>query len=66
MLGWIEAQSLSEVLRTISTLMILNLNDNSIGEKGAQALSAALKTNPSLRTSMLRENAIGDRGAGGT
>ncbi|KAF9538055.1 hypothetical protein EC957_007269 [Mortierella hygrophila] len=54
---------LVEALKTNSTLTILSLRSNSIGDNGAQALSEALKTNSTLATLNFRRNSIGGKGA---
>ncbi|KAF9992191.1 hypothetical protein BGZ80_008662, partial [Entomortierella chlamydospora] len=46
-----------------STLAILIMNNNSIGDNGAQALSEALKTNSTLTTLSLWHDSIGPNGA---
>ncbi|KAG0058779.1 hypothetical protein BGZ89_000986 [Linnemannia elongata] len=45
--------TLSEALKTNSTLTTLNLESNNIGNNGAQALSRALKTNSTVTISGL-------------
>ncbi|KAF9910161.1 hypothetical protein BX616_010927 [Lobosporangium transversale] len=50
-------------LKTNTTLLVLDLEGNSIGDKGALALSEALKTNTALTSLSLRENSIGHKGA---
>ncbi|KAF9951546.1 hypothetical protein BGZ70_000936 [Mortierella alpina] len=49
------AQALSEVLKTNSTLTVLNLTGNSIGVNGAQELSEALRTNMTLTVSSIKK-----------
>ncbi|KAG0028721.1 hypothetical protein BGZ82_008269 [Podila clonocystis] len=52
--------ALGKALKTSSTLTILYLQNNSIGDNGAQRLSEALKTNSTLTTLDLWGNSIGD------
>ncbi|KAG9064010.1 hypothetical protein KI688_004124 [Linnemannia hyalina] len=54
---------LVESLKTNSTLTILSLRSNSIGDNGAQALSEALKTNSTLTALDLWGNSIEGYGA---
>ncbi|KAG0247462.1 hypothetical protein BG011_001448, partial [Mortierella polycephala] len=61
-IGENEVRRLAEMLKTNSTLTILDLYGNSIGYDGAQALAKALMTNKTLTTLDLKDNRIGDNG----
>ena len=52
--------SLSDSLKSNSTLTELNLYQSSIGDSGARALSDSLKSNSTLTKLDLYENSIGD------
>ncbi|KAI1298873.1 hypothetical protein EDD11_006744 [Mortierella claussenii] len=62
-IGGNELETLTEVLKTNSTLITLTLCGKSIGDNGVLALSEALKTNPTLTTLTLWGDTIGDNGA---
>ena len=55
--------SLSDSLKSNSTLTYLDLRGNSIDDRGARALSDFLKSNSTLTTLNLNENSIGELGA---
>jgi hypothetical protein len=57
------AVAISEALKTNSTLQVIDLEENEIGDKGATAFAKALKTNTSLQEINLNDNRIGDEGA---
>ena len=57
------AAAISIALTGNSSLITLNLSDNSIGDAGASSLSQALTENSSLITLNLNGNSIGDAGA---
>ena len=57
------AAAISIALTGNSSLITLNLSDNSIGDAGASSLSQALKENSCLNTLNLNGNRIGDAGA---
>ena len=56
-----EAERIADALKN-SSLHILNLSDNSIGNSGVIALSDALKVNSFLRDLNLSDNSIGNSG----
>ena len=56
---------LAEALKVNSTLTMLNLTFNSIGDQGATGLAEALKVNSTLTTLILNDNGIGHQGATG-
>jgi hypothetical protein len=57
------ARALAAALRYNTTLTVLDLYGNDIGDEGAQALAAALMNNATLTTLPLDGNNIGDEGA---
>ncbi|KAG0251559.1 hypothetical protein BGZ95_006864, partial [Linnemannia exigua] len=62
-IGKIGLKRLAEMLRTSSTITILNLRKTLLEDNGAVALSEALKTNSTLTTLDLSSNSIEDNGA---
>ena len=56
---------LAEVLQLNSTLAVLHLNHNGIGDQGATVLAEALKVNSTLAVLHLDDNGIGHQGATG-
>ncbi|KAL9965538.1 hypothetical protein ACROYT_G029352 [Oculina patagonica] len=60
-----DAVVLAEVLKGNSSLTVLHLLSNNIGEHGANGLAEALKKNTSLTELHLSGNNIGDHGATG-
>ncbi|KAL0242941.1 hypothetical protein GEMRC1_005504 [Eukaryota sp. GEM-RC1] len=54
---------LIEALKTNTTVTIVNLFYNSIGDEGARALAEALKVNTSITSVYLMFNSVGDEGA---
>jgi len=52
-----------EYLKTNSTLVELNINENNLGDEGAKALAEGLKANKTLKSLDLSLNYIGDEGA---
>ncbi|KAK3831131.1 MAG: hypothetical protein J3R72DRAFT_425615 [Linnemannia gamsii] len=61
--GGKEIAALAGILKTNSTLVTLDLQNNSIRYDGAKALAEALKTNSTLATLDLQYNWIGGNGA---
>jgi len=58
-----KAIALAAALKRNSTLQILNLYSNFIGDEGAIALAATVKQNTTLKVLVLGGNKIGDQGA---
>ena len=52
-----------EYLKTNSTLVELNINENNLGDEGAKAFAEALKSNVALIDLSLEQNLISDEGA---
>jgi hypothetical protein len=59
----VGAEALADALNVNTSLTIIFLAINYIGDEGATALADALKVNTSLKTIYLNQNQIGDEGA---